>query len=391
MFSSRTNWPLAPNRLSELLRERKARGLPILDLTESNPTRCGLTLDEDEILPPLRNSRALRYEPDPRGLLVAREAVAQYYSQRGVQLHPDQIFLTSSTSEAYSFVFRLLANPGDGILAPQPSYPLLEFLAALNDVQMLTYPLVYDDGWLVDLDALEARVGARARAVLVVHPNNPTGSYLKLREQARLQEICTRSRAAIIADEVFADYPLGADAGRVATHAAGAEVLTFTLSGLSKICALPQMKLGWIVVSGPRELREMAGARLEVVADTYLPVSAPVALAMPEWLARRQAIQTRILERLQSNLHTLDAVLARGLPVSRRSVEGGWYVILRVPSTRSDEDWAAALLTHEGVAVHPGHFYDFSSEGFLVLSLLPPPEVFEAGLSRLISHIGAHN
>ena len=385
MFSSRTNWSLIPNRVSELLRERRARGLPILDLTESNPTCCGFALDGVDILAPLHDPRALTYEPDPRGLRTARESVAQYYSERGVHLDPDQIFLTTSTSEAYSFVFRLLANPGDKILAPQPSYPLFDFLGALNDVEVLPYPLVYDDGWQVDLEALASRWESRSRAVLVVHPNNPTGSYLQKRELGRMIEICHQNRAAIVADEVFADYGFGADAERVVTHAQNSEALTFTLSGLSKIAALPQMKLAWIVVNGPPALRSQAQARLEVIADTYLSVSAPVALATPQWLAHRRAIQSRILERVQANLRKLDELLTPGLPVNRLRVEGGWYTILRVPSTRSDEDWAAELLTQEGVFVHPGHFYDFPSGGFLVLSLLPAREVFQNALGKVIS------
>lgn len=391
MFSSRTNWPLAPNRLSELLGERRAGGLPILDLTESNPTRCGFALDGEEILAPLRNPRAMMYEPDPRGLRVAREAVAHYYSQRGANIDPDQIFLTTSTSEAYSFVFRLLANPGDKILAPQPSYPLFDFLGTLNDVEVLPYALVYDDGWQVDLEALAARCESGARAVLVVHPNNPTGSYLKKRELARITEMCKQNRVAIIADEVFADYGFGADPERVVTHAPNLEALTFTLSGLSKISALPQMKLGWMVVSGPRELRKEAQARLEIIADTYLSVSTPVALAAPQWLAHRCSIQAQILERVQANLGKLDQLLAPDQPVTRLKVEGGWYAILRVPSTRSDEDWAAELLTQTGVFVHPGHFYDFPSAGFLVLSLLPTRDVFEEAMVKIISRIGAES
>lgn len=389
MFSRRTDWPLAPNRLSELLRERRARGLPVLDLTESNPTRCGFEFDAEEILSPLRNARSLFYEPDPRGLLTAREAVAQYYSLRGVQLEPEQIFLTASTSEAYSFVFRLLANSGDRILAPQPSYPLFDFLGGLNDVEVVPYPLIYDDGWRVDLEALRAQSGPRTRAAMVVHLNNPTGSYIHTSEQVAMAEICGGNHSALIADEVFADYAFGADVERVVTHAAPSEVLTFTLSGLSKICALPQMKLAWIVVSGPATLRLEAQARLEVIADTYLSVSAPVALAAPMWLARRHGIQAQILERVQSNLRKLDEMLAPGLPISRLTVEGGWYAILRVPATRSDGDWAADLLTHTGVSLHPGHFYDFRSEGFLVISLLPADEVFEDALRKVIGFICA--
>jgi alanine-synthesizing transaminase len=391
MFSSRTDWSLTPNRLSELVHECRARGAPILDLAESNATRCGFTIDAEEILAPLGDRRALTYEPDPRGLLTAREAIAQYYAERGIRLSPDQIFLTTSTSEAYSFVFRLLANPGDRILAPQPSYPLFDFLGGLNDVRILPYPLVYDDGWQVDLHALASRAEPRCPAVLVVHPNNPTGSYVRKPELAQLVEICCRSQAGLIADEVFADYALTADPRRVVSHAQASDALTFTLSGLSKIVALPQMKLAWIVVNGPPDLRRDAQARLEVIADTYLSVSAPVALATPRWLALRHEIQAQILERLRTNLHKLDALLARGLPVSRLKVEGGWYAILRVPSTRSDEDWAVELLTQESVLVHPGHFYDFPSEGFLVLSLLPQPEIFEDALRRIISRICAQN
>ena len=391
MFSSRTNWPLTPNRLSELLRARRAGGLPILDLTESNPTRCGFALDAEQMLAPLRDSRSLLYQPDPRGLRVAREAVAEYYSGRGVQLDPDQIFLTTSTSEAYSYVFRLLANPGDKLLTPQPSYPLFDFLSALNDVEPQPYSLVYADRWQVDLEALARRWEPSVRAVLVVHPNNPTGSYLKQHEVNRLCELSNRHDSAIIADEVFADYGFGVDAERLETHTQNADALTFTLSGLSKICALPQMKLAWLVVTGPAELRREAQARLEVIADTYLSVSAPVALATPQWLRQRRAIQSQILERVQANLRKLDEVLTPGVPVSRLKVEGGWYAILKVPSTCTDEDWAAEVLTQDGVAVHPGHFYDFPTEGFLVLSLLPTPHDFEAAVRKIISRICARS
>jgi hypothetical protein len=391
MFASRTGWSLTPNRLSEIVRQRRERGLPLLDLTESNPTRCGFTIDAEEILAALHNPRALTYEPDPRGLLTAREAVAQYYAERGVEIHPDQIFLTTSTSEAYSFVFRLLADPGDSILAPQPSYPLFDFLGGLNDVEVRPYPLVYDEGWQGDFEALRSRWESRTRAVLVVHPNNPTGSYVKKGELLRLVELSCRSQAAVIADEVFADYAFAADPDRVISHAQASDALTFTLSGLSKISALPQMKLAWIVVNGPRELRIDAQARLEVIADTYLSVSAPAALATPRWLAHRHEIQPQILERVKANLRKLDELLTRGLPVSRLKVEGGWYTILRVPSTRSDEDWAVELLTQEGVMVHPGHFYDFPSEGFLVLSLLPAHAIFAEALRRIISRISAQS
>ena len=385
MFSARTNWSLASNRLANLLRERQVRGQPILDLTESNPTQCGLVGNAEEILAPLTSRCALTYEPDPRGLRTAREAVAQYYCDRGARVDPSQIFLTASTSEAYSFVFRLLANPGDKILAPQPSYPLFEFLGGLNDVEVVVYPLLYQDGWQADMGALAARCDSRSRAVLVVHPNNPTGSYVCRREWEQMAEICRARGAAIIADEVFADYSLAPDEERVVTHARDSQALTFTLSGLSKVCALPQMKLAWVVVNGPAELCAEAQARLEVIADTYLSVSAPVALAAPTWLAHRRKIQSQILARVQTNIRKLDEFLVPGLPATRLKVEGGWYAVLRVPSTQSDEDWAVRFLTEAGVYVHPGHFYDFATEGFLVLSLLPEPTVFAEALAKLVS------
>ena len=389
MFSRRTGWSLTPNRLSELLCDRRARGLPIIDLTESNPTHCGLTADPDSILAPLTDRRALRYEPDPHGLRPAREAVTKYYAERDVELSPDQIFLTTSTSEAYSFVFRLLADPGDNVLVPQPSYPLFEFLAGLNDIEARPYPLLYDDGWQVDLEGLTSSFDARTRAVLLVHPNNPTGSYVRQAELTRLIELCRSAQAALIADEVFVDYAFAEDPSRVATHAQVSGVLTFTLSGLSKIVALPQMKLAWIVVSGPPNLRTEAQARLEIVADTYLSVSAPVALAAERWLGCRQAVQSRILDRVQTNLEKLDELLSPATPVTRLLVEGGWYAILRVPATRSDEDWAAVLVSEEGILVHPGHFYDFRSDGFLVLSLLPEPGVFEPAARKIVATICA--
>ena len=269
MFSSRTNWPLTLNRLSRAIEEARRKGLPLLDLTESNPTRCWFAFDTHAILEALANPRALSYEPDPRGLLPARQAVASYYAERGIALDPGQIFLTTSTSEAYSYVFRLLADSADTVLVPQPSYPLFDFLAGLNDVGVVPYPLIYDQGWQIDLPTLEKRLDARARAILVVHPNNPTGSFVRRRELAELLAFCRRHDMALVADEVFADYPFGADPQRVVSHAAVTEALTFTLSGLSKISALPQMKLAWLVVNGPPEILRTGLARMEIIADTY--------------------------------------------------------------------------------------------------------------------------
>ena len=387
MFASRTNWPLTLNRLSRAIEELRHRGLPLLDLTESNPTRCGFAFDTQAILEALANPQALSYEPDPRGLLPARQAVASYYAERGIALDPGQIFLTTSTSEAYSYVFRLLADSADTVLVPQPSYPLFDFLAGLNDVGVVAYPLIYDQGWQIDLPTIEKRLDARTRAILVVHPNNPTGSFIRRRELAELLTFCQWHDMALVADEVFADYPFGADPQRVVSHAAVTEALTCTLSGLSKISALPQMKLAWLVLNGPPELLRSGLARMEIIADTYLSVSAPLALALPGLLETRRALQPQILERVTSNLELLDARLASGQPVSRLVVEGGWYAILRLPSIRTDEEWAMELARKDGVLVHPGHFFDFSSEGHLVISLLTKPEVFEEGVARILNRV----
>jgi len=395
MFSSRTNWPLAPNRLTESIAARRQRGLPVLDLTESNPTHAGFDFAPGGILDALADPRSLRYEPDPRGLRIAREAVAAYYGGQGVAVHPQQIFLTTGTSEAYSYVFRLLADPGDRVLVPRPSYPLFDFLARLDDVDLTPYPLVYDHEWRIDFDELSSGLRGspitalrQARAILVVHPNNPTGSFARRDEVERLVDLCRSHDAALIADEVFWDYAF-TPAERAGSFASTTQALAFTLSGLSKISALPQMKLAWIVVSGPDALRAKALERLEVIADTYLSVSAPLAYALPQWLAMRHIVQPQIMARLGRNLRYLDEQLAAGSPVSRLEVEGGWYAILRVPATRSDEDWAVELAQSAGVLVHPGHFYDFASDGFLVVSLLTPPEIFEPGLRSLLARVSA--
>jgi len=391
MFSSRTNWSLTPNRLSALIEECRRQGLPLLDLTESNPTRCGFVFNVEEILSALADPRLLSYEPDPRGLLAARLAVVSYYAERGVKVSADQVFLTTSTSEAYSYIFRLLANPGDNVLVPQPSYPLFDFLAGLNDLKIIPYPLVYDHGWQMDLRVLEARVGPRTRAILMVHPNNPTGSFVRQTELEFLVQCSRQHGLALICDEVFADYAFLPDERRVMTHACVSGALTFTLSGLSKISALPQMKLAWVVVNGPAGELQEALARLEVIADTYLSVSVPLAHALPKWLESRRSLQPQILERVKSNLGWLDEQLTSDLPVSRLKTEGGWYAILKLPSIRSDEEWGLDLLIQDNLIVYPGHFFDFPSDGHVVVSLLPPLEVFEQGIRRLIHRTSQGN
>lgn len=382
MFSNRTNWKLALNRFTEAQQEFANAGKDALDLTISNPTRAGLLYDEAAILDALRNAQSLDYDPQPKGLLSAREAVANYYKERGEIVSPDSLVLTTSTSEGYSYLFRLLCNPGDEVLVPKPSYPLFEFLADLQDVKLVPYPLIYDHGWLVDVASLWKAASERTRAVVVVHPNNPTGSYASAQEREELNRFCHELGAALIVDEVFLDYALEETHG---SFAGNTDALTFALSGISKISGLPQMKMAWVAASGPQRERDAALERLEVIADTYLSMNAPIQLAAPALLEARKTIQPQLQARVRTNLAELDRHLAAQKNCTRLKVEGGWYAVLRVPVTRSDEDLAIALLRECSVLLHPGHFYDFANDGYLVLSLITPEEEFRKGIERSLA------
>jgi aspartate/methionine/tyrosine aminotransferase len=374
---------MAPNRLSEALAAHRAAGKPLLDLTVSNPTECGFEYDSSAILKALSNPAALSYEPNPRGLESARRAVAGYYADRKEDVSAEDIFLTTSTSEAYSYVFRTLCDPGDELLIPSPSYPLFDFLAEIQDVSLVRYPLLCDHGWQIDFHALEQAITPRTRGVIVVHPNNPTGHFTKPAEMTKLNAICSAREMAIIADEVFLDFAL--DGSRAASFAANRGAPTFTLSGLSKISGLPQMKAAWLVVSGPRQWKREALARLEVIADAYLSVNAPVQLAIPKFLEQRHAFREQVMSRVRRNLAELDVQCARQEACSRLTAEGGWCAVLRVPATRSDEDLAIELLATRSISVHPGHFYEFGSDGYLIVSLITPEQTFAEGISRLLS------
>ena len=373
MFSSRLNWDVPPNALARLLAGKRETGAPILDLTESNPTAAGIAYS-GEILAALSDRRSLRYEPSPTGLPEAREAVSAYYARRGHTVSPERILLTASTSEAYAYLFKLLASPGDQILVPRPSYPLFDFLAALESVEVVRYPLIYHDGWSVDFDALGHAVTPRTRAVVVVNPNNPTGSFLKHDDLRRLADV----GLPILSDEVFSDYAFGPDPARLATLVDVTSPPVFCLSGLSKVAGLPQMKLGWIVANDAQ-----AFDRLELIADTYLSVATPVQHAAARLLAAGERIRASIAARVRYNLGVLQTCVARRPELTLLRVEGGWYATLQVPSLRSEEEWALELLERYDVLVQPGYFYDFDREAFLVLSLLPPPDAFQAGIDRL--------
>jgi len=388
MFSKRFKWSLEPNRFARLIEEKKKAGARILDLTESNPTRVGFDYPDDEILCALAQAPAMLYEPAPRGLLVAREAVADYYAERGLKVDPERIHLTASTSEAYSFLFKLLADQGESVLVPQPSYPLFEFLAALEGVELRPYELhyIHPAGWRIDFDSIERAVAPNTRAIILVSPNNPTRSFTKLREVERLNAICARQGLALIVDEVFGDYGFVGDESRAASLVSNDSSLTFVMSGLSKVLALPQMKLGWIVTNGPPALRKEAIERLDFIADTFLSVSAPVQHSARPWLRLRRSMQGQILNRVRANLNWLrDAT--DDSPLRLLSVEGGWYATLELPRQFTEEEWAMSLLEKDDVLAHPGYFFDFRREAFLVLSLLPRAEVFREAIARILARV----
>ncbi len=384
MFADRTRWNLQVNQFSQTLERRRKSGERILDLTASNPTTVGVKYDEPAVLRALARRESLIYEPDPKGLRSAREAVARYYEEtaRTAELDPESIVLTASTSEAYSYLFRLLCNPGDEVLVGTPSYPLFEYLADIQDVRLISYDLVYDHGWQVDFHSLRQKLTSRTRAIMLVHPNNPTGSYVSDNERRELEAIAREHELALVVDEVFLDFPL--DGIRHTSFVTNADALTFTLSGLSKICALPQMKLAWLVASGPEELKKEALGRLEVIADTYLSPSAPIQHATADFLAMRNAVQDQLMTRARANLAELDLRLTGQQLCQRLNCEGGWYGVLRVPVTRTDEQLAVELLEKQSVLVHPGLFFDFRSDGYLVLSLITPEPIFAEGVRRVL-------
>jgi aspartate/methionine/tyrosine aminotransferase len=372
MFSSRFHWDFRHNRVTEVLESKRRAGARILDLTESNPTRAELEYPAD-IVRAFDDPRVLSYHPAPAGMDEARAAVAAYYARRGETVAIDRILLTASTSEGYAYLFKLLTDPGDHVLVPRPSYPLFEFLATMENVDVRQYPLRYHGEWSIDFDALRELIGPRTRAIVLVNPNNPTGSCVSPAEAEQLAGL----GLPLISDEVFADYGFE---GRFETLLDARAPLVFSMSGLSKAAGLPQMKLGWIVVGGER--RREAMERLEWIADTYLSVATPVQCAAARLLEAGESVQGQIRERTAANLACAREAL-RGSSADVLDVQGGWYIVLKVPQVRTEEEWVLELLEKQDVLVQPGFFYDFEQEAYLVVSLLTPPGVFREGVGRL--------
>jgi alanine-synthesizing transaminase len=383
--SGRLPRDLTPNRLTAAVAARRASGRPLLDLTASNPTAVGLAYPP-ALLAPLGHPRGLHYAPEPFGTAVARAAVAADYARRGVALHPSHVILTASTSEAYALLFKLLCDPGDRVLVPRPSYPLFEHLTTLESVTAVPYDLDEHAGWRIDVAAVAAAIDARTRAVLVVSPNNPTGSTIDAADLDALSTMAAARGIALIGDEVFADYPLGQTPG--VSVLSQARALAFGLGGLSKSVGLPQVKVGWIGVSGPAAVVADALDGLEIVSDTFLSVSTPAQLALPELLADGAAVRERIRGRIARNLEQLRAASATVAAVTLQSPPGGWSAVLQVPATQSEEALVVGLVADDGVLVHPGYFFDFPHEAFVVVSLLPDSAVFDPAVARLLWRVG---
>jgi len=395
-FSSRLPWQGLTNRFTQQLLALRERGVPLLDLVVSNFICVLFLLYPDSLLEPLSSPEALRYEPSPQGARSARQAIADYYHRRGLHIDPDHLVLCASTSEAYSWLFQLLCNPGDVVLFPEPSYPLLPFLANLSSVAVQPYPLRFDGRFHLSVPELAAACSDRTRALVSVSPNNPTGSYLRQHEAERMLSLCAERDLALIVDEVFSDYafadPCPQEGPRLLSCAelpsslAQIPALRFVLSGFSKVLGLPQVKLGWILVAGPEPLRSDAQARLELIADTFLSVGTPIQLAVPQLLSARDHLFSGIQRRISDSLTILQTQLA-GSAVTLLPVEGGWYAVLRLPQLVSEEEWLLRLLTEDHMIVHPGYFFDFPDEAYVVVSLLSDPADLSEGIRRLLAKV----
>lgn len=387
MFSNRTNWNFSENKLALQFKSLKDQGVTIIDLSESNPTRCNFNyLTDLELLKLLSHPNNLKYNPLPQGKKEARQAIQSYYRNKQIQVDAERIFLTSSTSEAYNHIFRLITNPNDRMLIPKPSYPLFHFIADLNNIELDHYSIHYENGrWQINFKKIQ-NTHPQMKAVILVHPNNPTGSFVKANEARELIKIAKSKSLVLISDEVFLDYSFDHNSERFTSFANTQEVLTFTLGGISKCLGLPQMKLSWIVISGPEAIVSQAIQRLEVIADTYLSVNTSSQESLAHWFSYQNQIQNEIKQRISANQSWLAKQLSRS-EVSCLNSEGGWYAILKLPDFKSEEEWALEFLEKDHIFIHPGYFFDFDDEAFAVLSLLPDSSQFQEGCNRLLKRI----
>ncbi len=386
-FSRRTDWHRRQNRLADCLETRRSSGKTIIDLTSSNPTECGFHYPQTPIVDAFSNPELVDYQPDPHGLISARKVVSDYYQTKGQSVDPATIFLTASSSEAYSHIFKLLCNVNDAVLVPQPSYPLFEYLAQINDVHLEYYHLIYDGGWHIDFESMRHTISSSTKAIILVNPHNPTGMFVEPSEYSEIRELAIKHNLAIIVDEVFIDYPFESNPSFNQSYVTETQVLTFTLNGLSKMLGLPQMKLGWMIVGGPPKIRQEAVSRMEILCDTFLSVNTPVQLAFPALMNATRDIHQEIARRVKANYTSLRSTIEQSAPVSVLESRGGWYGILKVPNIKSDEQWALDLLEKQGVYVFPGYFFDFGRDTFLVVSLLIEEKEFISGIQSILTFV----
>ncbi len=386
-FSRRTDWHRRQNRLADCLEARRNSGKPIIDLTSSNPTECGFDYPQSAIIDAFSSPELVHYQPDPRGLISARKVVSDYYQTKGQSVDPSTIFLTASSSEAYSHIFKLLCNVNDAVLVPQPSYPLFEYLAHINDVRLDYYHLTYDNGWHIDFESMRRAISSSTKAIVLVNPHNPTGMFVDPSEYSEIRELAVKHNLAIIVDEVFIDYPFESNQSFHRSYVTETRVLTFTLNGISKMLGLPQMKLGWMIIGGPAKIRQEAVSRMEILCDTFLSVNTPVQLAFPALMTAARYIHQEIARRVKANYKSLGSIIQQSAPVSVLESCGGWYGILKVPNIKSDEQWALDLLEKKGVSVFPGYFFDFERGTFLVVSLLIEEKNFISGIQTILAFV----
>ncbi|RCK72845.1 MAG: putative aminotransferase [Ignavibacteriae bacterium] len=386
MFSKRTSWDLKVNRITELLNQYLSNAENIINLTESNPTLVDLNYSE-KILKPLNNLQNLIYSPDPKGLIGTRESICRYYEQKGIDLNPEDLVLTSGSSEAYNYIFRLITEPGDEILVPAPSYPLLSHLSQINDIVLKSYRLIYDGEWHIDFDSMKKSLSPKTKILICINPNNPTGSYVKRFEYEKVIKMAIANNLIIVSDEVFWDYKILEDTASIISFSNCQEVPNFTINGISKLLVLPQMKLGWIIINGPADFKKEALNRIEIISDTFLSVNIPSQNALSDWFYTMNDIHYDLKRRIKENYNFLVQKINSDIPVQLFNIEGGWNAILRLPNIYKDEQWVEMFLNDCGVYVHPGYFYDFEYDSCIVLSLIVSPHKFQKGIEKLIDRI----
>ena len=387
MFSSRVPFDLTPNVIRRSLVRLRSLGIKVTDLTESNPTRVGLIYPEG-LLEGLNKPGALEYKPESLGLFGSRVSVSSYLNNYGIKADPKQVVITASSSDSYASLFKLLCNPGEAVLVPRPSYPLFEYLTRLEGVEAVPYNLEYQGHWKINLNNLRNNITPQVRAILIVNPNNPTGSFVSTEDIEAIIKLCHENELALIADEVFGFYPLTSQLRGPSVLDYHPNVLSFILGGLSKAVGLPQLKLGWIITEGPPALTEGALTRLEFICDAYLSVGTPVQLAVDEILKFSTSVTDQISQRIRQNYKCLQEINSQHSSVRLLPIDGGWYAVIQIRETTSEETLVLGLLEQEHVLVHPGYFFDFPSEAFLVMSLLPMPDVFEDAATRVLTYCG---